>query len=699
MAVRAAVDIGGTFTDLVLFDDATGALDWGKALSTPEDLIVGVFGALDAAGARPAGLDTVIHGSTVVVNALIERDGARTALVTTKGFRDVYPIGRINRPDAFNLAFTKHTPLLPRELIFELDERLDAAGEVLTPLDESGTGALADRLAALGVEAVAVVLLHAYRNPEHEVRAGQILRTRLPGCHITLSQQISREYREFERASTTVANAFVGPLVSRYLGRLQERLWDGGSTAALSVMQSSGGVTDVATVSRQCVQMLESGPAGGVVGAIALCRTLGRRDAIAFDMGGTTAKSAVIRDLTFPLASDYFLGGYATGLPIRIPCLDIVEVGTGGGSVAWLDAAGGVHVGPRSAGAEPGPACYGRGGTRPTITDAALLLGHLAPDGPIAGGLRLDPEPARAALAPLAAELGLDLVAAAAGVLAIGAAAMADSVRAVTTERGLDPRDFALVAYGGNGPLHVSLVARELGVTDVVIPPMPAMFSALGMLMADARYDVVQTAVRTVRPESVAGLEAEFADLETECAAGLETLRARAEQVRFLRAVDMRYVGQEHTVTLPMPEIPAGLGSTGSSDGSDSADGARILAGAFDAAHEERYGHSAPGEPVQVVSLRVCALGILPKPDLAKIPQGVAQPPGAAVLGDRAVVFDPAVGRVRCPVFDRGALLAGNELAGPAAIEEPTTTVLLRPGDRARVDDFGNLLVSIGASA
>jgi N-methylhydantoinase A len=684
------VDIGGTFTDLVLFDDATGALGWGKALSTPDDLIGGVLEALGAAGVEPAGLDAVIHGSTVVVNALIERAGARTALVTTKGFRDVYPIGRINRPDAFNLAFTKHAPLLPRELIFELDERLDAQGEVLTALDEAGTIALADRLAALGVEAVAVVLLHAYRNPQHELRVGTILRERLPGRHITLSHQISREYREFERASTTVANAFVGPLVSRYLGRLEQRLREGGSAAPLAIMQSSGGVTDAATASRQCVQMLESGPAGGVVGTIALCRALGRRDAIAFDMGGTTAKSAVIRDLTFPLASDYFLGGYATGLPIRIPCLDIVEVGTGGGSVAWLDAAGGVHVGPRSAGADPGPACYGRGGTQPTITDAAVLLGHLAPHGPIAGGLRLDPALARSALEPVAAALGLRVEAAAAGVLAIGAAAMADSVRAVTTERGLDPRDFALVAYGGNGPLHISLVARELGVTEVVIPPMPAMFSALGMLMADARHDLVQTAVRTLTPESYAAVEADFAALEAECATGLDAQRARTAQLGFLRAVDMRYAGQEHTVTLPMPEVPAGA---------DGADGARILARAFDAAHEERYSHSAPGEPVQVVSLRVSALGILAKPDLAKIAAGTAQPPPEAALGSRAIVFDPACGPVESAVFERDALLAGNEIPGPAAVEEPTTTLLLRPGDRARVDDFGNLLVSIGAPA
>ncbi|SNS48376.1 N-methylhydantoinase A [Actinomadura meyerae] len=683
MPIRAAIDIGGTFTDVVAYDDVKGTLMLGKALSTPHDLIDGVFGGLGAAGVPVPDLDFAIHGSTVVVNALIERKGARTALLTTAGFRDVYEIGRINRPDAFNLAFTRHRPLIPREMIFEVPERTRAGGGIARELDEPRTRAIARRLAALGAEAVAVVLLHAYRNPAHEIRVGEILRDELPGAYVTLSHEISREYREFERTSTVVANAFVGPLVSDYLGRLEDRLRAGGSGAPLAVMQSNGGVSDVATASGQCVQMLESGPAGGVVGTIALCEALGRREAIAFDMGGTTAKSAVIRDLTFPMASDYFLGGYATGLPIRVPCLDIVEVGTGGGSVAWLDEAGGVHVGPRSAGADPGPACYGRGGTEPTITDASVVLGHLAPSGALAGGLRLDGDAAHRAVGGLADRLGMDPVATAAGIIAIGAASMANSVRAVTTERGLDPRDFTLVAYGGNGPLHVSQVARELSVRRVVVPQVPALFSALGMLMADQRHDVVQTGVRTLGDTTAEEIEEAYRTLEDECERALAAGSLRFGGVEFLRAADMRYVGQEHTVTV---DLPSGTIRT-----------IGDLKRAFDIAHERRYSHSAPGEPAQIVSLRVSAVGRLRKPDLTKIEEGGESPPADARTGTRDIVFAPAGGAVAVPVLARAALRAGNRVTGPAAIEEPTATTLLHPGDRADVDGYGNLLLEIGA--
>lgn len=680
MPIRAAVDIGGTFTDVVAFDDETGQLMLGKALSTPHDLIEGVVKGIDSAGVSGADIGHLVHGSTIVVNALIERTGARTALVTTAGFRDIYEIGRINRPDAFNLSFTKHRPLVARDMIFEVSERLRADGSVAVPLDENGIRAIARKLAGLAVEAVAVIFLHAYRNPVHERRVGEILRQELPGRYVTLSHEITREYREFERTSTVAANAFVGPLVSDYLGRLRDRM-----RVPLAIMQSNGGVSDVSAASRQCVQMLESGPAGGVVGAIALCEALGYDDAIAFDMGGTTAKSAVIRGLTFPLASDYFLGGYQTGLPIRIPCLDIVEVGTGGGSVAWLDDAGGIHVGPRSAGADPGPACYGRGGTHPTITDAAVVLGHLSPDGNLAGGLRLDGDAARRAMQDLASKIGMEAVAAAAGVIAIGAAAMANSVRAVTTERGLDPREFALVAYGGNGPLHVSLMARELSIARVVIPPAPAVFSALGMLMADARRDVVQTGVQTLGPDMAEKLDATCAELESACERELLAGDVRFSEIAFVRAADMRYVGQEHTVTVTLPALDAGPASI-----------ARLKED-FDTVHQQRYSHSAPEEPAQIVSLRVSAIGRLTKPDLAKIAEGTGAPTLQALSGSREVIFDPADGAVSTPVYNRAKLLARNRIDGPAVIEEPTTTTLLRPGDTLEVDGFGNLLIEIGA--
>jgi N-methylhydantoinase A len=684
MTLRAAVDIGGTFTDVVAYDDSTGDLHVGKALSTPHDLIDGVGAGLAGAAVGVEAVDFLIHGTTVVVNALIERKGARTALLTTAGFRDVYEIGRINRPDAFNLSFRKHEPLVRRSMIFEVTERLRADGTVSVPVDDDEVRAIARRLDALGVEAVAVVLLHAYRQPRHEVRVGEILSEELPGRYITLSHEISREYREFERTSTVAANAFVGPLVSDYLRRLDERLRTLGSTAPLAIMQSNGGIADVATAAAQCVQMLESGPAGGVVGTIALCEQLGRREAIAFDMGGTTAKSAVIRDLTLPTASDYFLGGYNTGLPMRIPCLDIVEVGTGGGSVAWLDDASGVHVGPQSAGADPGPACYGRGGADPTITDATVVLGHLAAGGQLVGGMPLDGDAAQIALEKLAGRLGMDVTATAAGIVSIGAASMANSVRAVTTERGLDPRDFTLFAYGGNGPLHISLVARELGITSVIVPPIPSVFSALGMLMADVRVDVVQTEVRNLGATGAAELEAAFASLERACEERLTSSALSFDGLRFLRAADMRYVGQEHTVTVPVPDAGG-------------ADAIAALKRAFDQAHGERYSHNAPAEPAQIVSLRVSAFGELRKPTLARLQPGGPTPAADARTGTRGVVFDAAVGWLDTPVYCRAALAAGNRITGPAVVEEPTATVLLRPVDELEVDELGNLNLRIGS--
>lgn len=683
MTRRIAVDIGGTFTDVVAFDSESQTLTTGKTLSTPNDLIDGALTGLRSVEDDPTRPELVVHGSTVVINALIERKGAKAALVTTEGFRDVYEIGRINRPDSFNLFFTKHRPLIPRDLVYEVPGRLRADGGVLVELDERRAREVADELLERGVEAVAVCFLHAYKDPVHEIRMGEILRQVNPDWYVTLSHEITREYREFERTSTVAANAFVGPVVSGYLGRLEGALRTAGSEAALAVMQSGGGVADVDVARRQCIQMIESGPAGGVVGAIAVCRVLGYREAIAFDMGGTTAKASVIRDLAFPQAADLFVGGYATGLPMRIPALDIVEVGTGGGSVAWLDDAGGMHVGPRSAGAQPGPVCYGRGGAEVTVTDASVALGHLSPNGRLSGGLDLDGDAAQRAVDELAARVGMDRATTAAGVVAIAASSMANAIRAVTTERGLDPRDFALVAYGGNGPLHVSPVARELGIARVVIPPIPSVFSALGMLMADLRHDVALTEITRLGEAGVAGLEDAFRALEEEGRLGLVREQVDFTELLFVRSADMRYVGQEHTVTV---SVPAAL---------DQAAGRDELKRAFDAAHLRRFSHSAPEENAEIVTLRVSVIGRLPTPQLPKLPVGETTPPGDAVTGSREVLFDPLRPAVECPVYQRERLLGGNVVRGPAVVEEGTSTTLLYPGDALEVDPFGSLLLTI----
>lgn len=681
MTIRAAVDIGGTFTDVVVYDDDRQRTLVGKTLSTPHDLIAGIVRGFADSGADAGDTSMVMHGSTIVINALTERTGARVALVTTEGFRDVYEIGRVNRPEAFDFSFTQHRPLVPREMVFEVPERIRADGQVLRPVDENAAHQVAERIRRSGAEAIAVCLLHGYRNPDHERRLGEILAERCPDAYITLSHQLTREYREFERTSTVAANAYVGPLVCDYLTRLGEWLDQQGAEGPLFIMQSSGGLSDVDTIRQQCVQMMESGPAGGIVGTIEVCRSLGLRDAIAFDMGGTTAKASVIRDLSFPQASEYFVGGYASGLPIQIPSLDIVEVGTGGGSIAWLDAGGGLHVGPRSAGATPGPACYGLGATDATVTDAAVVLGLLPADGVLSGGLRLDASAATAAVSRIAAEVGLDTTRTAAGILAIAGAAMSNAVRAVTTERGLDPREFTLVAYGGNGPLHVSLVARELGISRVVVPQAPAVFSALGMLMADLRHDVVRTQVNRLDDLDPTALDARFATLERECAAKLDKSAGTRQLV--VRQADMRYVGQEHSITLEVPPL-------------DGPDGLGALKQAFDLAHQQRFAHGAPDQPAEVVSLRVSIIRTVSRPELSKIDVGERQPPPSARLDSRPMIIDAAGNTIDVALFDRAALLSGNVVAGPAAIVEGSTTTLLRPGDHCEVDPYGNLLLTIG---
>ena len=681
--MRAAVDIGGTFTDVVVFDEAKSTLALAKALSTPAELARGVLDGLTKAAVRFDEIVSLIHGSTVVVNAIIERRGAKTALVTTKGFRDVYEIGRINRPESFNPRFRKHRPLVPREDIFEVTERVLADGSVRTPFDEDEAREAARIIKEEGFEAVAVLFLHSYRAPEHEIRMCEILRETDPKLFLSASHELSREYREYERTSTVAANAYVGPKASQYLGDLERRLRDHRFTGNLMIMQSNGGLSDVELARRQCIQMMESGPAGGVVGTMALCEMLDLDAAIAFDMGGTTAKSSVIRRGEPSLSPDYFIGGYNEGLAIRIPVLDIIEVGTGGGSIAWLDEGGGLHVGPRSAGAEPGPASYGCGGTEPTVTDANVILGRLSPECFLGGEMRLDRGAAEKALHERLAEpLGVSLERAASGMLQVATVAMANAVRHVTLERGLDPRDFTLVAYGGGGPLHAASVAKELSIGKIIIPNAPGHFSALGMLMADLRRDYVQTLFERMDDIEMFELEDQFKKLEAEGRQALAASGIPPDKIVFERAADMRYVGQEHAVAV---RVPADV-----SDVSARAEIKRL----FDAAHDLRYSHSAPEESADVVSLRVSAIGRLGKPQIAEIARGEKTPPPNARRGVRTVTFESA-GAVEATVYDRAKLLQDNIIEGPAIIEEVASTTVVEPGDTVTVNSFGHLVMEL----
>jgi N-methylhydantoinase A len=686
--LRVAVDIGGTFTDVVGFDELSNSVTLAKALSTPSELARGVMEALHKSRIALDETSFLIHGSTVVVNAIIERSGARTALLTTRGFRDVYEIGRINRPESFNPRFKKHRPLIPRENIFEIPERVLADGSVRTPLDEAAVREMAQILKDEDFEAVAILFLHSYRAPQHELRAKEILLEENPNWFVTASHELSREYREYERTSTVAANAYVGPLVSAYLSDLERRLGTDGFRGNLLIMQSNGGLSDVEMARRQCIQMMESGPAGGVVGTMAVCEPLGIEAAIAFDMGGTTAKACVIRRGEPSLSPDYFIGGYNEGLAIRIPVLDIVEVGTGGGSLAWLDEGDALHVGPRSAGAEPGPACYGRGGLEPTVTDANVLLGRLSPEAFMGGEMRLDRAAAERALQTRLAEpLQVDLERAASGMLEVATSAMANAVRQVTLQRGLDPRDFTLFAYGGGGPLHGAAVARELQIGTVIIPEAPGLFSALGMLMADLRRDYVQTLFARLDDIDMAELETEFQQLEAEGrAALLQEAGMDTNRVVFERACDMRYIGQEHSVAV---RVPAHVGNEADRD---------TIKRLFDDAHQLRYSHSAPDESADVVSLRVSAIGLLTKPRLPEIAEGGDVPPDSARKGSRTVVF-ARQGEQEAAVFDRADLLSGNTIQGPAVIEEPAATTIVEPGDSVTVNRFGHLVMTLQTSS
>jgi N-methylhydantoinase A len=677
---RVAADVGGTFTDVVTFDEKTGRSFFGKTLTTPESLIEGIVTGVQKAGPALAQARLFLHGTTVAINTILERTGARTALITTRGFRDIYEIGRINRPDAYNLFFTKHEPLIQRAWRYELTERMSAQGEVLIPLADQELEVIANQLREEKAEAVAILFLHSYANPAHEIHTKQRLQALCPGMFITASHEISQEYREFERTSTVAANAYVGPRVNSYLAEIDERLARERFDGTFYVVQSSGGLYDVRSAQTECIRMLESGPAAGVIGTQAVCQRLGLKNAIAFDMGGTTAKAGVVFDGEVVMAGNIMIGGYAAGLPIQIPLIDIQEVGTGGGSLARVETGGGLRVGPQSAGAMPGPACYDRGGTLPTVTDANLALGRLSAQRFLGGEMPLDTQKARDSLQQhVAAPLGIDVLAAADGIIRIAATTMSHVVTRVTTERGLDAGDFTMVAYGGAGPLHASLVARELRIPKVIIPPAPGHFSAYGMLVADLRRDFVKTWFRPLASLDLAEMEKIYFAMESDGRASLIGEVPEGSALIARRGADMRYVGQEHSVTV---ELPASIFE------------AKDVAGIknhFDEMHRRRYGFSN-ANAAEIVSLHTSVIGYLPKPESQRI--APANTRGA--VESRNVYFSDAGGFVPTQVVQRSALVAGETFEGPMLVEEHASTTVVLPGDRLEVSPWGDLVIQIG---
>jgi N-methylhydantoinase A len=685
--LRIAVDIGGTFTDLVAIDDE-GRTRTTKALTTPDNHVRGIRDCLDKLGVDLASVALFVHGSTIAINTVVERKGARTGLLTTEGFRDVYEIARGNRPDAYNVHFHKPEPLVPRDLRLEVRERINARGDVLTPLDEASLARAVAAFEAAGVQSVAVCLLHSYANPAHEQQVGRYLSERHPEWPVSLSHQIVREIREYERTSTAVLNAYIAPVVGRYLASLEELLAASGFRGLPLIMQSNGGVMSVATARAVPVAMMESGPVAGVMGAAAVGQALGYPSVISFDMGGTTAKTSLVRDGELEVTTTYYIGGYATGHPMMLPVVDIVEVGAGGGSIAWLDPVGALKVGPRSAGAQPGPACFGRGGTEPTVTDANVVLGRIDPGDFLGGELHIDRARAEAALRTIAEPLGMTVTEAALGIVTIADASMSLAVRAVSVERGRDPRDFALVVSGGGGPLHGVGIARDLGIPVVIVPQRSAVFSAEGLLSAPLRHDYVQTALGDMARLDLASLDASLDALEADAARTLASEGASREAMEFTRLVDLRYVGQEHTLSVPV-------------EGRLAAGAAQPLRERFDALHAERYGHNAPAEPVQVVNLRLRAQA---RSGVGSQGWGVGRPSAQAgastdrpQLGTRRIWLDQASGAVDCPVYARERLVAGARIEGPAIIQEYGSATLLYGGDVAEVSDVGHLVVHVGA--
>jgi N-methylhydantoinase A len=690
---RVAADIGGTFTDIALIHP-DGRIATRKVPSTPADygggVIEGIRQILAAEGLAEADVGEVLHACTVATNAILEAKGARTALITTAGFRDVLELRRIRVPRLYEPLYRKPPLLVPRRHRFEVTERLDWQGHVLTPLNEADVAAAIEAMIAEGIEAVAVCLLHSYANPAHERRIGAMLSERMPGAFVSLSVDILPEIREYERTSTTAINSYVGPPVRGYLESLVARMEQQGLPPRLFMMHSAGGIVDARTVMRRPAQIVECGPAAGVLGARHVGVLGGHRDIISFDMGGTTAKAALIENGELQRTDDYEVGGGISlssklakggGYALKLPVIDISEVGAGGGSIVWIDRAGALKVGPHSAGASPGPACYGTGGTEPTVTDANVVLGFLNQEALAGGTLRIDASLSRATIERVVARpLGLTMEQAAFGVHELVTTVMTRAVKSVTTYRGRDPRDFTLFAFGGNGGIHAVSLARALGIRTVVVPPGAGVFSALGLLHADVETGGSAACLRRTDVVDGTWLEAQFTALEDGVAAELGHPRARLAMTRL---ADLRYAGQAFELTLP-------FGGAGPYD----AAALDAVKERFEAAHQRSYGYRLPGVAVEIVTLRATGRLI---PDGDAVPPRHAIPP-AAPPTRRPVHFGPAFGTLDTPVAGRAALAAGT-IQGPVVIEEYEGTTVVPPDCTASLAEDMSIVIRLSGEA
>lgn len=671
---RVAIDVGGTFTDVVELS-ASGALRFDKVPTTPARPTEGVLNAFGVTGTPLPAVAMFTHGTTLGLNALLTRNGARTAVVGTAGFRDVYLLGRTDRRTNYDIAYRPPPALLERYDTFEVPERSRFDGSVHRPLDVAAAREVAATVAARGYESVAVAFLHSYANPAHELQMRDILAEVAPDVAVTLSHELSREYREYERTSTAVLDAYVKPIVRRYLAALEGELADGGFTGRFLMTRSGGGVMTASSAREQPVSLILSGPAGGVIGAAAFSRLIEQPNLITIDMGGTSLDASLVIDGEPVLHQ----GAEFEGLPINTSSLYIHTIGAGGGSIAWLDGAGALQVGPQSAGADPGPASYGRGGTLATFTDAALAIGYLGSETPLGGRLTLDARQAQAVLEPLAGKLDMTPAALARGIVRISTTKITGAVRAITVEVGRDPKDFALLSFGGGGGLVAVDVARELSIPTVIVPPGQGAFSAFGMLLADVQHDFSRTAVTPLADVDDASLDAGFTEMATEARRVLAEEGFTGDAQLLTRSVDVRYAGQEHTVTVA---VPAGQ------------DVAAAIEREFATLHERQYGHTMT-DPIEVTTLRLRATGVVDKPSLPTLARRAAG--GPQPQGHRPVYLSAAEPAARYGLYTREELLAGDEIAGPAVVAEHTATTVIHAGDQLRVGDHGELVIAVGS--
>ncbi len=686
--LRIGVDVGGTFTDLVLVDGARGRVLTGKRLTTPDDpgraILDGIARLLEEAGEQIGAVRQVVHGTTLVTNTVIERKGARIGLITTKGFRDSLELGREMRYDLYDLFLEKPDPLVPRQRRIAVQERLNAAGEVLLPLAEQEVRDAARSLKAQGVEAVAVCFLHSYLDPAHERRAGAILAEELPGVPITLSSDVAPEIREYERSNTACVNAYVMPLMDRYLQRLETELQARGLRGKLHLMLSAGGIATVRHARANPVQLIESGPAAGAMAAMHVGRAAGLSEMISFDMGGTTAKMCLIEGGEAEHASTFeaarvkrFRKG--SGLPLKVPVIDLIEIGAGGGSIAQASAMGLLTVGPESAGAVPGPVCYGRGGTQPTVTDADLLLGYLSPDYFLGGEMGLDRARMEGAMAEhLGTPLGLTPLEAAAGIHAVVNENMAAATRMYIAEKGRDPRRYTLLAFGGAGPVHAYGLAKLLKISRILVPAGAGVASALGFLVAAPAIDLVRSGVARLSGVEWERVARHYAEMEAEARRLLAEAGAREEEIVFRRSADMRYVGQGFDIPVPLPET---LDATS-------------VQAAFLDAYQRLFDRRVEGPPTEVLSWRLHATGT--RPEVPPV-RGKAEA-GDSRKGSRLAWF-PQTGLTETAVHDRYRLQPGLRLRGPAVVEERESTSVIGPDASFSLDEQGNLVIEIDSGS